>query len=161
MSTALPSNDHYTPHRVLYTRAWNVGSFLVLYDSELLLQVFADLQLKPASQELALKSLLRFLDAQYPDDTTSFVSARARELKRAAFRWLASGESKRFWGADEEHIDQQGEMAVEFSVLEWGDADDCDEIRGNVKELLVMMRPMMERFYRVSLCLLRVYWTSL
>lgn len=50
-------------------------------------------------------------------------------------------------------------MTEDFGVLTWSDPYDCDEIRYNVKELLVMMKPKMEHCYYVSL--LSVYRTSL
>ena len=146
----LSENRCYIARRAQYTRAWDTGSFLVLSDHKLLLQVFYDLQLKPDSQELALKSLLRFLDSQYPNDINLFLNARARNLKRVAFRWLASGEGRRFWGSDETHI-QEGEMTEDFGVLQWSEPDACDEMIYNVRELLVMMKPMMKHFYEVSL----------
>ena len=143
------SHDFHTHQRLRLARLsaiWDAGSFFIFQNSERFLQVFDDLQLKPDSQELALRSLLRYVDAHRP--LQSFIALKARDMKNIARSWLESGEGRHFWGEDESHI-LHGEMTEVCGVLEY--PEDKKEIIYNLKELLKMMKSRAEHFYWVSL----------
>ncbi len=138
---------YYVARHAQYAQAWDSNSFLVLSDTPSLLQVFDDLDLQPDSQELALNSLLRFLDVQCPDGY-SFLALKARDLKRMGRKWLESGEGRRFWGEDESHI-RKDEMSDLWPANEY--PGDKPELFFNMKELLGMMKPKIRQFHWVSL----------
>lgn len=137
--------SHATPSQLRAAEAYEAGSFLYLEDDQVSLRILKDLQLKYEFRELALRSLLRYLDRKFRGER--YFNQKARLLKRVAQMWLSdNGAGRRFWGADEEHI--RYNWSTDIFVYSW--AHDRDEIVYSIKELLVALSSHARRFYEVS-----------
>jgi hypothetical protein len=124
----------YTERRAAVAREFHAGSFLYFRDDERFESAFYDsLQLRRASADLALASLLKFLDKHYLEP--SFYRSYGKRLKKIADQWLWQS-GRVFWGEDRRNIyecdDTEMEGVLECPENEWTMKDSVKELLGGV-----------------------------